>query len=138
MTRRSHVVRTGEQAGTSQLRTLADEAPPPPPPSLPEILWGIPGAIYPQHSATWTTSVDCVVSKLVVTFLVAPTGGTTTLELFKNGGRVWQANVPANMPIWLPTISPFTSVMDQTVWQLRCTSVGTGGPTGMGVAVRYG
>lgn len=136
MTRRSHVVRTGDQAGAGRPRTLSDGGGGGGGP--PEVLWGIPGALYPQHSATWTTSINCAVAKLVVTFFVAPTGGTTSLELFRDRDRVWMGNVPPNTFSWIAT-SPETlaSVMDQTIWHLRCTSVGTGGPTGMSVTVRY-
>lgn len=138
MSRRSHVVRTAERAGSGVPRTLGSGGGGGGGGGMPEVLWGIPGAIYPQHSATWTTSVNCVLSKLVVTFLVPPTGGITTLELRKDSTGVWGGNVPANTPIWLPGVSAVESVMDQSIWQLMCTSVGTGGPVGMGVAVRYG
>jgi hypothetical protein len=106
--------------------------------SPPVALWGVPGLVYPQGSATWTTPVSCTLAGVTFSFTTPPTGGTHRVALMRDGAEVWSASVPAGLNPYTPPAPPaLASAANATLWRLVCTSVGAGSPAGMGVAVRY-
>jgi hypothetical protein len=103
-----------------------------------EMVWTVPGLIYPQKSAVYTTPVDLTLDSITTCFEVAPTGGTHRIVVYRNGASVATADMPAGYLVYAwPIVTAIDTVGDIDRWQMAVTTVGTGTPSYMSVAVRY-
>lgn len=104
----------------------------------PEILWSVPGIVFVQRSARFTTPVDCTLDAVVVCFETAPTDTAHELKVYKDGASVWDDTCPSSDTLHsFSGIPAEASTADTTLWQVRCTAVGAGSPAYMSVALRF-